>query len=88
MSPERWPWDAQRYAHRTGEKPSGLNVAQEKALLERFPPEPWNGVYQSEPMVVLDMHDRVILWYLPGMLTPEWQVGPSPRMFYPVSRPL
>jgi hypothetical protein len=70
-------WDITRYTDRLGKKPS-LKETQAKLdqLSRRFPPEN-PPINLSKPAIILDMHDRIIAWYLPGILTPDRQVWHS-----------
>ncbi|KAG1787553.1 hypothetical protein EV424DRAFT_1551057 [Suillus variegatus] len=45
---------------------SGMNDAQEEALLARFPPA--DNILLDSPLVVINSRYRIILWYIPDAL--------------------
>ncbi|KAG1725098.1 hypothetical protein EDB19DRAFT_1833906 [Suillus lakei] len=47
---------------------SGMNDAQEKALLARFPPP--KKLLLDRPSIVIDSGYQIILWYIPNTLSP------------------
>jgi hypothetical protein len=43
-------------------------------LMAKYPPfDP--TIVLTRPSIVVDRHNRVMLWYLPGIITPERQVS-------------
>ena len=61
------PWDTAEY-HRKRKQ-------DEKLCRIKFP-DPKLGAF-SEPLTVVDLDGRIILWYLPGLLSVEQQVSSS-----------
>lgn len=75
------PWNAQDLADQLSKRPSGLCMALEDALLDTFPPMCGiEAVLQNNfpllrrPAVLVDPQNRILLWYLPGVLSSERQV--------------
>jgi hypothetical protein len=73
----RVPWDIARYSQRLPKVQRGNGMqATIEGQWERYPPfHP--KVHLSDPAIVVDMHGRIIAWYLPDVLTRERQVRPS-----------
>lgn len=65
--------DIVRYNEALSKRESGMNDAQEQALLTRFPPP--KKILLVRPSVVIDSGYRIILWYLPDAISPWVQVG-------------
>ncbi|KAG1856164.1 hypothetical protein F4604DRAFT_1932030 [Suillus subluteus] len=57
-----------RYNEALAKRESGMNDAQEEALLTKFPPA--ENIFLDTPSVVMDLGFRVILWYIPDGLSP------------------
>ncbi|KAG1868328.1 hypothetical protein DFJ58DRAFT_837967 [Suillus subalutaceus] len=60
--------DIIRYNEALAKRESGMNDAQEEALLTKFPPA--ENIFLDTPSVVMDSGFRVILWYIPDGLSP------------------
>lgn len=67
--------DIIRYNEALAKHESGMNDAQEDALLTKFPPA--ERIFLDSPCVVVDSGLRIILWYIPKGLSPWVQVGHS-----------
>jgi len=68
------PWDIARYSQRLPkvQRGSGMQATIE-GQWDRYPPfHP--QVLLTDPAIVVDMHGRIIAWYLPDVLTRERQV--------------
>ncbi|KIJ69562.1 hypothetical protein HYDPIDRAFT_79726 [Hydnomerulius pinastri MD-312] len=76
-------WDTEEYFRRLGKRNFGLQEDFKASMLQRFPPIkllqyllPTNaersGVI-TNPFVITDIKDRIILWFLPGIFTPSRQ---------------
>lgn len=59
------PWDFESYYH------EHLKAGLDKK--RRRYPDPFFGSF-SEPLTVIDVNGRIVLWYLPGLLPSELQV--------------
>jgi len=81
LSAVKVKWDATRYAEllpkisKPGTKASN---DKEAALIWRYPL--LDGVTASTPCIIIDEHDIILAWYLPGILSDQRQVG-----FFPFS---
>ena len=78
-------WNAEDYCASLSGKQRGLNMEVENALLEIFSPLcPVKDVLEdrlplrSEPALLVDEAGHVLMWYLPGLLSPERQVSHLP----------
>ena len=75
----RVDWDATRYAERVPKKTLGAKPAEKKEshLRLRFPPRDglMAGITMSSPCIVVDMHNVILAWYLPGILDASRQVS-------------
>ncbi|KAG0699571.1 hypothetical protein DFH29DRAFT_1001909 [Suillus ampliporus] len=60
--------DIIQYNKALAKQESGMNDSQEEALLARFPPP--EKMVLDHPSVVIDSGHRIILWYIPGTLSP------------------
>lgn len=72
------PWDAEEYTRQALRGLTGLNDVKEARAVVDFPPlyqEPFPEV--TTPCTVQDCAGRILIWYLPGVLTPERQVCDS-----------
>jgi hypothetical protein len=68
------PWDVERYASRLPklDKQPNTQGTVEK-LASRYPPlHP--DVHLTDPAIIVDMHGRIIAWYLPNIIVPPRQV--------------
>jgi len=64
-------WDIDRYASRMG----GVTANQhEAALQEEYPPMHEPPQVYSDPLTLVNVHGRILTWYLPGLLSKERQV--------------
>ncbi|KIJ63885.1 hypothetical protein HYDPIDRAFT_91813 [Hydnomerulius pinastri MD-312] len=76
-------WDAEEYFHHLGKRNFGLQEDFEASMLQRFPPIklsqyllPTNAARSSvitNPFIITDIKDHIILWFLPGIFTPSRQ---------------
>ncbi|KIJ63239.1 hypothetical protein HYDPIDRAFT_92670 [Hydnomerulius pinastri MD-312] len=76
-------WDAEEYFRRLGKRNFGLQEDFDASMLQRFPPIkllqyllPTNAMHSgviTNPFVVTDIKDHIILWFLPGIFTPSRQ---------------
>ncbi|KIJ07019.1 hypothetical protein PAXINDRAFT_19783 [Paxillus involutus ATCC 200175] len=76
-------WDAEEYFRRLGKRNFSLQEPFEASMLQGFPPielsqyllptDAARGGVITNPFVVTDIKDRVILWFLPGVFTPSRQ---------------
>ncbi|KDQ56919.1 hypothetical protein JAAARDRAFT_194866 [Jaapia argillacea MUCL 33604] len=66
-------WDVERCGDRIGKRPSGLNEKTEAAIAKEYPPISYPGMttVQTKPLTVVDMNNKIILWYLPKILSPK-----------------
>ena len=76
-------WDAEQMRAKLGKMQRGMNMAREDELLKEFPPfcTPEKVLDNDLPLlqapaVLVDSANRVLLWHLPDILTPERQVRP------------
>ncbi|KAG2738705.1 hypothetical protein P692DRAFT_20757940, partial [Suillus brevipes Sb2] len=60
--------DIVRYNEALPKRESGMNDAQEQALLTRFPPP--KKIFLGCPSVIIDSGYHIILWYLLDALSP------------------
>lgn len=67
--------DIVRYAEALAQGESGISNEREESLLRRFPPGNGGTVYLERPAIVVGTEGTILLWYLPGALTPTMQVG-------------
>ena len=73
------PWDVDRYAERLSKRSTGHNEKEEDKLSERFPPPPdLKGKVFDKPIILLDLHSRILAWYVPEALTKKRQVSHPP----------
>lgn len=69
-------WDVQRYADHINLKNTGIGRDdQEEALSRMFKPVENAPTLEVRPCTITDRHRRILLWYLPNILTPERQVN-------------
>ncbi|KIK10515.1 hypothetical protein PISMIDRAFT_20326 [Pisolithus microcarpus 441] len=74
LNPYVTEWDIDRFAE------PARNVADKT----KYFPYPWWG-HISDPATVLDVHGRVLVWYLPGIMPPARVVilsPPPPSILY------
>ncbi|KIK90377.1 hypothetical protein PAXRUDRAFT_152014 [Paxillus rubicundulus Ve08.2h10] len=72
-------WDAKAYCHHLGKQNFGLQEDFEASMLQSFPPIELSqhipladascGSAITNPFVITDIKDCVILWFLPGVFT-------------------
>lgn len=68
------PWDIDRYSMRLPKVQTPPKIPTTlQGLKHKYPPIT-PTILLSRPSVILDMHGRIIAWYLPGLLSQEWQV--------------
>lgn len=79
-------WDAEGYSRRVGSLPGYTINARENQLLSTFPPlRGAEDIHNRErlgqqlplvagPCTVVDIHGKVMLWSLPGILPPRMRV--------------
>ena len=60
-------WDVEAYHKKRRRDPHRAQI--------RFP-NPMLGAF-SEPLTIVDVEGRIVLWYLPGLLSVQQQVGYS-----------
>lgn len=75
--PVRVSWDAEHYGDFLKRAEMGKNEERESAFKAEFPPpeEFANGRHTATaPTTVVDVHGRVIAWYLPDALTDSRKV--------------
>jgi hypothetical protein len=72
--------DIIRYNEALAKRESGMNNAQEEALLAKFPPA--EKILLDSPAVVIDSGYQIILWYIPDALTPWVQVRLPVEIFF------
>ncbi|KAH9939195.1 hypothetical protein B0H21DRAFT_711269 [Amylocystis lapponica] len=68
-------WDAEEY-HSTAVKSglTGFNEAKEASMASIFPPlHPQPFPLYTEPLIIVDKENRILLWHLPGIMGPERQ---------------
>lgn len=72
----RVSFDVERYSEhiKNSKVKSHDQMAKELERLSKFY-EQENGRVHQEPMVVVDCHGRILLWYLPEVLSTERQVS-------------
>ncbi|KAG2048901.1 hypothetical protein BDR06DRAFT_1012551 [Suillus hirtellus] len=63
--------DIIQYNKALAKRESGMNNAQEEALLAKFPPA--EKTLLDSPAVIIDSGYQIILWYIPDALTPWMQ---------------
>jgi hypothetical protein len=68
-------WDAVRYTDRQGTRMDGMNQAKEADLLKEYPPIYEPSHLLTEPAIVIDMHGRILLWFLKDCLTTDRHVS-------------
>lgn len=62
-----------------GARCTGQNAAIEAELLRLFPPDE-RGVSLYDPCVIADCKGRIMLWFLPGIVSPKRKVDNSTRV--------
>lgn len=67
-------WDVRRYSDRIGLCNAGWNETAEKVLIRRFPPIHDPPKLVINPGITTDRGGNILLWFLPGILTPERSV--------------
>ncbi|KAF9230690.1 hypothetical protein BU15DRAFT_83314 [Melanogaster broomeanus] len=67
-----FPIDIRRMAESLGPNETGTNEQKEQSLKERFPVEEAKEMI-SDPTLLLDQTGVVLAWYLPGVLSHEFQ---------------
>ncbi|KDQ53081.1 hypothetical protein JAAARDRAFT_137875 [Jaapia argillacea MUCL 33604] len=69
----RVTWDAERCGDWIGKRPSGLNEKTEAAIAKEYPPISYPGTMpvQTKPLTVVDVNNKIILWYVPNILSPK-----------------
>lgn len=70
-------WDAEHYSDLLTPAERGTNDTRENAFKDQFPPPEVLGdgpITKTEPTTAIDIHGRIILWYLPKALTDERKV--------------
>ena len=74
-------WDFTCYAEKLPRKyvPSGAMARLEESLRRQYPPEGnlAAGIVNSKPCIIVDMHNVILAWYLPGILSKSRQVNLS-----------
>ncbi|KDQ49789.1 hypothetical protein JAAARDRAFT_200539 [Jaapia argillacea MUCL 33604] len=57
------------------DSPSGLNDKAEAAISKEYPPisDPGAAPIHIKPLTVVDIHNKIILWYLPNVLSQRRQ---------------
>ncbi|GJE93296.1 hypothetical protein PsYK624_094550 [Phanerochaete sordida] len=71
-NPVRVDWDAEEYTDILHRNELGSSETRESMFRDVFlPPEEFRHGLTSmtEPMTIIDIHDRILLWYLPNALT-------------------
>lgn len=77
---ERLPWRMEDYVARMGTCNVGRNDAQEQRLEMEFPVGPefrtpqGQGKHFRDPLTVVDAGGKILLWYLPGVISQDAQV--------------
>ena len=69
---EKVGWDVERFMDRLKDKPVDLRDPKVIAMdpdLQKFFPAPEMQAF-TEPAVFVDVHERILMWYLPGLLLP------------------
>lgn len=66
-------WDAERYGEKLTANQTGRNENVEARLQKWFPPAKLGPT--GKPAIVVDMHGRIICWYLPKILPSKIQVS-------------
>ena len=68
--------DAQRCDHRLPKKPTGRNDKEEERLEAWYPIDPeYKDRLITEPTLIIDIHGKILAWYLPGALSQARQVS-------------
>ena len=62
-------WSADEYAQSLSPRCTGQNMKVESRLLQEFPPLFTPTRLETEPCIIIDKDGRILLWYLPGILT-------------------
>ncbi|KAF8148836.1 hypothetical protein B0H34DRAFT_805257 [Crassisporium funariophilum] len=65
-------WDAQRYADLIGPKNNGISGDQEATMFKSFKPIRTDHL-EITPSTIADRHGKLLVWYLPNILSPERQ---------------
>lgn len=75
--------DAQRCDRYLPKKPTGRSDAEEDRIETRYPidPEYKDGII-TEPTLIIDIHGKILAWYLPGALSQARQVSIIASYFY------
>lgn len=64
--------DVQRYENSLPKRPTGLNGSKEESWIVK---SGYDGPkLLTQPSIVIDMHERIIVWFLPSALSPKRQV--------------
>jgi len=66
-------WDAQRYDMKLPKKPTGQNDSKEASWTVEGDSD--GHTLLTEPSIVIDMHERIVVWFLPYALSTERQVS-------------
>jgi hypothetical protein len=75
-------WDVMGYTERQSTRLDGLNVEKEAAILKEYPPLYTPSTALDCPLIVMDRHGKILLWYLCGCLTIERHVGFINNIWY------
>ncbi|KAI0926586.1 hypothetical protein AcV7_005481 [Taiwanofungus camphoratus] len=74
-------WDIGAYVEQLTPQISGFNKAQEARISEQFPPlfdDPMPVI--KTPVTVVDQHEKILVWHLPDVLSPEHQIWDDSAM--------
>jgi hypothetical protein len=64
-------WKARDYVKELSKRATGRNQRVESKLKKKYPPIFSPTAYHMEPCVVQDEVGEILLWYIPGALTPQ-----------------
>lgn len=71
-------WKAGGYVEDLSKRATGQNQGVESKLMKKYPPIFSPSAYHMEPCIVQDEDGKILLWYIPGALTPHRVVSAAP----------
>jgi hypothetical protein len=66
-------WDAEHYSHRLEPRQNGMHADKELSSMKNYPPLFQPNRFLTEPTIIFDIHGKILVWYLPGIMTQSRQ---------------
>lgn len=67
----RLEWDADRYSQKVKGTPKPGHISQNESDLSKYFKPYQLGRFQKVPKTVVDLHGKILLWYLPDIFQPR-----------------